>query len=184
MHVPPLFSKSTHILTFLLSSLEWFFRAIWNAASQAIVFILPQIKLNSQLLGCAYFLSWHHVLKKAQTTYSQLKSLKNLSQVSFFNYQLLSNKAGHWAASGMLLTFSLHLGFPTDNSFLTRHNQLPSLLILQSYSYFKTQLKSYLPSKVIYLRVPSLDWDRRAECWTVEATREESSTKEGTSNRL
>ena len=37
------------------TSLEWYFRAVWNAASWATVLILPQIKLNSQLLSCAYF---------------------------------------------------------------------------------------------------------------------------------
>ena len=32
-----------------------FLRAIWNAASQAIVLILPQIKFDSQLSHCAFF---------------------------------------------------------------------------------------------------------------------------------
>ena len=45
-------------MTFLFPSLEQFCRAIWNADSQAIVLILPQIKLNSQLLGCACFFQW------------------------------------------------------------------------------------------------------------------------------
>ena len=31
------------------------FGAIRNSASQAVILILSQIKLNSQLLGCAYF---------------------------------------------------------------------------------------------------------------------------------
>ena len=30
-------------------------RAIWDAVSQAIILILPQIKLNSQLSRCAFF---------------------------------------------------------------------------------------------------------------------------------
>ena len=37
-------------------TLEQFLRAIWEAVSQAIVLILFQIKLNSQLSYCAFFL--------------------------------------------------------------------------------------------------------------------------------
>ena len=38
--------------------LEQCLRAIWDAASQAAVFILPRIKLNSQLSSCTSFFSW------------------------------------------------------------------------------------------------------------------------------
>ena len=41
------------------TSVEHFLRAIWEAVSRAILFILPQIKLNSQLLHCAFFFSQH-----------------------------------------------------------------------------------------------------------------------------
>ena len=37
------------------TSLVQFLRAIWNAASRAIVLILPPIKLDSQLSYCAFF---------------------------------------------------------------------------------------------------------------------------------
>ena len=57
MHSP--FTKITYILTFPPASLEQFLRAIWDAVSQAAVLILPQIKLNSQLSRCAFFLSPH-----------------------------------------------------------------------------------------------------------------------------
>ena len=49
------FTKITCILTFPPASLEQFLRAIWEAVSQAIVLILPQIKLNSQLSRFALF---------------------------------------------------------------------------------------------------------------------------------
>ena len=38
------------------ATLEQALRAIWDAASQAAVLILPQIKLNSQLSSCTSFL--------------------------------------------------------------------------------------------------------------------------------
>ena len=44
LHVSP-FTKITYIQIFPPTSSEQFLRAIWNAASQAIVLILPQIKL-------------------------------------------------------------------------------------------------------------------------------------------
>ena len=53
----PSFTKITYILTFPPTSSERFLRAIWNAVSQAIVLILPQIKLNSQLSRCTLFFS-------------------------------------------------------------------------------------------------------------------------------
>ena len=51
------FTKITYILIFLPASLEQFLRAIWDAVSWAAVLILPQIKLNSLLSCCAFFLS-------------------------------------------------------------------------------------------------------------------------------
>ena len=39
------------------AALEQWLRAIWDAASQAAIFILPQIKLNSQLSSCPSFFS-------------------------------------------------------------------------------------------------------------------------------
>ena len=54
MHVP-LPWPPTH--TAPATSLEQFLRAIWNAASQAIVLILPQIKLNSQLSHYTFLFS-------------------------------------------------------------------------------------------------------------------------------
>ena len=49
------FTKITYILTFSLTSLEQFLRAIWGAVSWAAVLILPQMKLNLQLSCCAFF---------------------------------------------------------------------------------------------------------------------------------
>ena len=46
-----------HILTFPPASLERFCRALWNAASWAIVSHFAPNKINSQLLDCAYFLN-------------------------------------------------------------------------------------------------------------------------------
>ena len=51
---PP--SPKPYILTFPHCRLEQFLRAIWDAASQATVFILPQIKLNLQLSSYTSFL--------------------------------------------------------------------------------------------------------------------------------
>ena len=54
------FTKITHILTFPHTSLEKFLRALWDAVSQVIVHILPQIKLSSQLSCCAFYCCcWH-----------------------------------------------------------------------------------------------------------------------------
>ena len=45
-----------HIYTDPLpTSLKQSLRAIWNAVSWAVVLVLPQIKLNSQLSWCAFF---------------------------------------------------------------------------------------------------------------------------------
>ena len=44
------FTKVTHILTFSPASLEQFLRAICDAVSWAAVLILPQMKLDLQLL--------------------------------------------------------------------------------------------------------------------------------------
>ena len=41
-----------------LPPLEQFLRAIWNAVSQAIILILPQIKLNSHIVLFFFFLGW------------------------------------------------------------------------------------------------------------------------------
>ena len=49
------FTKVPHTLTSPATSLEQFLRAIWNAVSQAIVPILPHIKLTSQLSHCEFF---------------------------------------------------------------------------------------------------------------------------------
>ena len=43
------------------AALEQSLRAVWDAASQAAVLILPQIKLNSQLSSCTSFFSGHHL---------------------------------------------------------------------------------------------------------------------------
>lgn len=57
-HVPPPSPKSYIYWPSPPASLGENLRAILNTASQARVLILSQIKLKSQLLGCAYFLSW------------------------------------------------------------------------------------------------------------------------------
>ena len=44
------FTKITYILTFSLATLEQFLRAICDAVSRAAVLILPQMKLDLQLL--------------------------------------------------------------------------------------------------------------------------------------
>ena len=46
--------KSRIYWPFPIASLEQFLRAIWGAVSQAVVLILPQIKLNSQLSHYAF----------------------------------------------------------------------------------------------------------------------------------
>ena len=48
-------TKIIYILTFPPWLLEKFLRATWGVVSRAAVFILPQIKLNSQLSHCAFF---------------------------------------------------------------------------------------------------------------------------------
>jgi len=40
------FTKISYVSTFPPTSLEWSLKTVWNDALQAIVFILPQIKLN------------------------------------------------------------------------------------------------------------------------------------------
>ena len=52
----PPFTKITYILTFPATSMDQFLWAIWNPVSQAAVLILLQIKLDSQLSRCAFFL--------------------------------------------------------------------------------------------------------------------------------
>ena len=52
---PP--SQKSYIYWLFPYHLEQFLRAIWNAVSWVIVFILPQIKLNSPLSHCALFWS-------------------------------------------------------------------------------------------------------------------------------
>ena len=57
------FTKITRILTFPHTSLEKFLRALWDAVSQVIAHILPQIKLSSQLSCCAFYCCcWHPAL--------------------------------------------------------------------------------------------------------------------------
>ena len=53
---PPSTKSHINMLTFPHDFLEQSLRAIWGAVSWASVLILPQIKLNSQLLDCASFL--------------------------------------------------------------------------------------------------------------------------------
>ena len=48
----------------LPTSLDQCLSTLWNAASWAIVFILPQIKLNSQLSSCNFFFSQHIQLSR------------------------------------------------------------------------------------------------------------------------
>ena len=55
------FTKALYFDFFPTAALEQSLRAIWDAASQAAVLILPQIKLNSQLSSCtSCFFSWQH----------------------------------------------------------------------------------------------------------------------------
>ena len=52
----PFTKNHIYILIFPLTFLEQFLRAICNAVSWAIVFVLPEIKLNSQLsMLCIFF---------------------------------------------------------------------------------------------------------------------------------
>ena len=55
LHVSP-FTKITYILTSPAHFSEQFLRDIWEAEPWAIVLILSQVKLNSQLSHCAFFL--------------------------------------------------------------------------------------------------------------------------------
>ena len=56
LHGLPLHKNHT-CANFSLDSLELFLRVTWNAISQAIVFILPQIKHNSQLSYLGFIFS-------------------------------------------------------------------------------------------------------------------------------
>ena len=51
----PLHQNHIYIDLSSSTSLEQFLRTIWEAVSQSIVLILPQIKLNSQFSRCAFF---------------------------------------------------------------------------------------------------------------------------------
>ena len=53
------FTRITHTPTSPLISWEQFHGAIWEAVSQALVLILPPIKLYSQLSHCAFSFSQH-----------------------------------------------------------------------------------------------------------------------------
>lgn len=53
----PMFTKITYILSFPPTSLEQFFRVIWDPVTWAIVLISPQIKLATLMLYI--FLRWH-----------------------------------------------------------------------------------------------------------------------------
>ena len=48
------------------ATLEQSLRAIWEAASLAVVLILPQMKLNSQLSSCTFFSKHKHILKRSE----------------------------------------------------------------------------------------------------------------------
>ena len=79
----------------LTAALEQSLRAIWDAASQAAVLILPQIKLNSQLSSCTSFLvdrlevfcltyrNFHFYLIRYFSVFSLLTllSLQNLTEL-------------------------------------------------------------------------------------------------------
>ena len=84
LHVPPPSPKS-YIPTFPPASLERYFRAIWNAASQAAVLILPQIKLRSQLLGLRFFFfNWHWCkLKLSKAKNQTFPPIHDLSDLHF-----------------------------------------------------------------------------------------------------
>ena len=89
---------NSHLLTFRLPALccktsmypssfpcllEQFLRTIWNAVSQAIVSLSPQIKLNSHLSHCAYFFQLTRVivwLLESVTKDNNLTSYKSDSQ--------------------------------------------------------------------------------------------------------
>ena len=50
---------------FPTAALEQSLRALWDAGPRVAVFILPQIKLNSQLSSCtSSFFSWQHPVLK------------------------------------------------------------------------------------------------------------------------
>ena len=55
------FSTITYTLTFPPTSLEQFLRAIGGAVYQAVVFILPQMKFNSQLTLCIFLKSAKYI---------------------------------------------------------------------------------------------------------------------------
>ena len=55
------FSTITYTLTFPPTSLEQFLRAIGGAVSQAVVFILPKMKFNSQLTLCIFLKSAKYI---------------------------------------------------------------------------------------------------------------------------
>ena len=84
LHVLPLIcTKITYILTFPSTSLEQLLRAIWNAVSCAIVLILSQIKLKSQLSRCAFFCSWQKKSEEVFCFYKNRIKVKIAFNVSF-----------------------------------------------------------------------------------------------------
>ena len=66
------FTNVTYILTFPTTSLEQFLRTTWNAISQSIVLILPQIKFNSQLSCFAFdsFISTNEVTQSGLPSFA------------------------------------------------------------------------------------------------------------------
>ena len=84
------FTKIAYILTLPPTPLERYFRAIWNAVSQAAVLILPQIKLTSQLLGCAYVSSWQTYIFKKLNSSTTVPYFPVSMHCQFGSLQLLS----------------------------------------------------------------------------------------------
>ena len=74
LHVSPL-TKITYILTSLAYFSEQFLRDIWEAEPWAIVLILSQVKLNSQLSHGAFFFFFLTTLAINKETQSRLVAL-------------------------------------------------------------------------------------------------------------
>ena len=107
LHGPPL--HQNRIRTDLPpTSPEQFLKAIWNAASQVIVLILHQIKLNPQLSHCAFF-SVNRTLKIRSLSHFQVYNTVLLTVVTMLYFRFTEfNPSSNWK----FLPFDQHLISP------------------------------------------------------------------------
>ena len=96
-----LFTKTVYNIDLSPLSLQsQYVRPIWDAVSQAIVLILPQIKLNSQFFHCAVFPVDKHFPKltwlQSFFPYTINKCLLNIYWTFNKGHLLNTNSSKHW----------------------------------------------------------------------------------------